>query len=154
MKIAFVILNYNTYEETRKNILSIEDKLDTSDYRVVIVDNCSTDDSAEKILDFIKGREQIEFIKNPENLGFARGNNVGMAYVNKNYNPEFVVVCNSDIELMQRNLVRRLDTEYRKSEFALLGPLVFSESGSYDTSPMIMPTVGQLKSEIKELKKK
>ena len=153
MKIAFVILNYNTYEETKECILSIEDKLDTKDYRIVIVDNCSKDGSAGKIAEFIKGKNQIELIENPENLGFAKGNNVGITYVNQNYNPEYVVVCNSDTELIQRNLVARLDTEYQKSGFALLGPLVLMGNNRYDLSPMTMPTDEQVKQKIKELKK-
>ena len=153
MKIAFVILNYNTYEETKECILSIEDKLDTKDYRIVIVDNCSRDGSVGKIAEFIKGKNQIELIENSENIGFAKGNNVGITYVNQNYNPEYVVVCNSDTELIQRNLVARLDTEYQKSGFALLGPLVLMGNNRYDLSPMTMPTDEQVKQKIKELKK-
>ena len=153
MKIAFVILNYNTYEETKEGILSIEDKLDTKDYRIVIVDNCSTDDSVEKIEKFIRDKEQIKLIRNSENLGFARGNNIGIAYANENYNPEFVVVCNSDIELMQYNLVARLDKEYQESGFALLGPLVLTGNNRYDTSPMAIPTACQIKVQAEDLKR-
>ena len=153
MKIAFVILNYNTYNETVDCILSIENKIDTDDYKIVIIDNCSTDDSASKLSDFIKTREKAEIIRNTENLGFARGNNVGIGYVNKNYKPEFVAVINSDTELIQGNLTAMLDKEYQKSNFALLGPLVLTRDGKCDTSPMEIPNAENVKRDLAGYKK-
>ena len=136
MKIVFIILNYNTYEETKECVLSIEDKLDTKDYRIVIVDNCSSDGSADKLTEFIKCKEQIEILRNPENLGFARGNNAGIRYVNKKYNPEYVAVINSDTEIISENLTEVLDKEYKKTGFAVFGPLVLNENGRCDLSPV------------------
>ena len=153
MKIAFVILNYNTYEETRDCILSVEEKLDTTDYRIVIVDNCSTDDSADKLTGFIKEREKCELIHNSENLGFARGNNVGIAYVNQNYNPEYVAVCNSDTEIISDNLVSVLDAEYQKSNFAVFGPLILKESGTYGKVPQKPDSKEELLKYLKRLKR-
>ena len=37
-------LDYNTFQETKECILSIENKIDTNDYKIVIVDNKSNDD--------------------------------------------------------------------------------------------------------------
>ncbi|MFQ7420124.1 MAG: glycosyltransferase family 2 protein [Blautia massiliensis (ex Durand et al. 2017)] len=54
MKIVFIILNYNTFQETKDCVLSIESKVDTQNYKIVIVDNLSTDDSADKIEKFIE----------------------------------------------------------------------------------------------------
>lgn len=114
MKIAFVILNYNTFQETKECILSIENKIDTQDYRIIIVDNQSKDDSADKLEKFIQQREKAVLIRNPENLGFAKGNNAGIAYANKNFKPEYMVVLNSDTELMQDNLVETLDGRFSR----------------------------------------
>lgn len=59
MKIVFVILNYNTFQETKDCVLSIENKIDTQDYRIVIVDNQSKDDSADKVAEFIRRKKRL-----------------------------------------------------------------------------------------------
>lgn len=153
MKIAFVILNYNTFQETKECILSIENKIDTQDYRIIIVDNQSKDDSADKLEKFIQQREKAVLIRNPENLGFAKGNNAGIAYANKNFKPEYMVVLNSDTELMQDNLVETLDKEYKKSDFALLGPLILTADGRCDNSPHFPPTIDHVRKELKTFEK-
>lgn len=153
MKIVFVILNYNTFQETTECILSIENKIDTDDYKIVIVDNKSKDDSAERIAQFIKNRKNSVLICNKENLGFAKGNNVGIKYANKNYKPKFMVVLNSDTELIQNDLVKKLDIEYEKSRFALLGPLILNADGRCDNSPHFPPMIDNVQNELKKFKK-
>lgn len=153
MKIAFVILNYNTFQETKECILSIENKIDTQDYRIIIVDNQSKDDSADKVAKFIQQREKAVLIRNSENLGFAKGNNVGIAYANKNFKPEYMVVLNSDTEMMQDNLVETLDKEYKKSGFALLGPLILTADGRCDNSPHFPPTIDHVRAELRIIEK-
>ena len=109
MKIVFIILNYNTFQETKDCVLSIESKVDTQNYKIVIVDNLSTDDSADKIEKFIEQKNNMILIRNTENLGFAKGNNVGIEYAKRNYKPQFIVVLNSDTELIQNDLVEKLE---------------------------------------------
>ncbi len=116
MKVAFVVLNYNTFQETKECVLSIEEKIDTDNYKIVIVDNESKDDSAEKIAEFIKDRNNAVLLRNEENMGFAKGNNVGIEYANRKYKPKFMVVLNSDTELIQDDLIGTLDKEYREEQ--------------------------------------
>lgn len=148
MKIVFVILNYNTFQETRECILSVEKRIDTDDYKIIIVDNKSIDNSAEEIAKFIKERHDSILLCNESNLGFAKGNNVGIEYAIKNYNPKFTVVLNSDTELIQDNLVETLEKEYAKSGFALLGPLILTADGRCDNSPHYAPTVEHVQNEL------
>ncbi len=148
MKVAFVVLNYNTFQETKECVLSIEEKIDTDDYKIVIVDNKSKDDSAEKIAEFIKDRNNSVLLRNEENMGFAKGNNVGIEYANRKYKPKFMVVLNSDTELIQDNLIGTLDKEYEKSKFALLGPLILTADGKCDNSPHYPPTLERVKKEL------
>lgn len=149
MKIVFIILNYNTFQETKDCVLSIESKIDTQNYKIVIVDNLSTDDSADKIEKFIEQKNNMILIRNTENLGFAKGNNVGIEYAKRNYKPQFIVVLNSDTELIQNDLVEKLDNEYRNSEFALLGPLILTADGRCDNSPHYPPTVEHIQKELR-----
>ena len=61
--------------------------------RVVVVDNASEDDSADRIRELFP---QIPLVRNPANLGYAEGNNVGMRYALER-GAEFVLVLNDDI---------------------------------------------------------
>lgn len=149
MKIVFIILNYNTFQETKDCVLSIESNIDTQNYKIVIVDNLSTDDSADKIEKFIEQKNNMILIRNTENLGFAKGNNVGIEYAKRNYKPQFIVALNSDTELIQNDLVEKLDNEYRNSEFALLGPLILTADGRCDNSPHYPPTVEHIQKELR-----
>lgn len=153
MEIAFVILNYNTYNETVECIESIEKKLDTDEYRIVIIDNASKDDSADKLEKYIRIKKKIELIRTRQNLGFANGNNVGISYVNEKYHPRFVVVLNSDTELIQDDLVCKLNKEFENSEFSLLGPLVLNADGRCDNSPHFPPKRESLKKELRTFEK-
>lgn len=153
MKVVFIILNYNTFQETKECILSIENKIDTQDYKIVIVDNRSKDDSADQIETFITQREKAILLRNSKNLGFAKGNNVGIEFANKNFEPQYMVVLNSDTELIQNNFVAALDTEYNRSSFALLGPLILTADGRCDNSPHFPPTVASVEAELKTFEK-
>ena len=149
MKIVFIILNYNTFQETIDCVLSIESKVDTQNYKIVIVDNLSTDDSADKIEKFIEQKNNMILIRNTENLGFSKVNNVGIEYEKRNYKHQYIVVLNSDTELIQNDLVEKLDNEYRNSEFALLGPLILTADGRCDNSPHYPPTVEHIQKELR-----
>lgn len=148
MDIVFVILNYNTYQETLDCISSIERKIDTDRYKIVIVDNKSKDDSAYRLDKFAAECKNICLIKNEENLGYAKGNNVGIRFAYKEYNPRYLAVINSDTELIQENLIECLDKEYKVSKFALLGPLILTADGRCDNSPHYPPTIKHIRNEL------
>lgn len=155
-KLAFIILNYNTYEDT---VLCIESifrfsGIDPENIKIVIVDNASTDNSANELESKYSENSDIVLLKNAENLGFARGNNVGIRFTLKEYDPEFLVVLNSDTELIQDDFYQKILDEYHKSHFALLGPLVINGKGRCDCSPFLEETLEQAYETLKYLIKK
>jgi GT2 family glycosyltransferase len=153
MKIAFVILNYNTYAETIECINSIENKIDSTDYGIVIVDNASVFKDYNYLNSKYINNKKVILIRLEKNLGFAKGNNVGIKYVNRKWNPDFVAVINSDTELLQCNLVDKISKEYDRSSFALLGPLVINADGRCDNSPHFAPSIEKINAELKAFKK-
>lgn len=92
MNIA-VILNYNDSETTIKCLLYMKDH--NSIDKIIIVDNCSTDDSFEKLSSY-KSRK-IDVIKTIENRGYASGNNYGIKYAENQYNPLNIIISNPDV---------------------------------------------------------
>lgn len=94
---AIVILNYNSANLVINAIEKIR-KL-SSCMKIIIVDNCSTDDS-KMVFDCKLKDDNVILIYNNKNSGYAAGNNVGLRYIDsylKNIN--YIVVMNPDIEI-------------------------------------------------------
>ena len=136
MKIVFVILHYLAEEETYKSVESIKSKIDTDDYMIVIVDNASPDKSGKRLEEKYSEDEKINVILNKKNLGFAQGNNVGFTYAKEKWNPNFIVLMNNDVYLLDEGLVEQLEKEYYNSYFAVLGPLIMTKDGRCDVNPV------------------
>ena len=132
MKIVFVILHYLAIDETYKSVDSIEKKIDTDMYKIVIVDNASPDKSGALLKEHYKNDDHVEVLLNQENLGFARGNNVGFRYAEKTWNPSYIVLMNNDVYLLDDDFLEKVEKEYKRSQFAVLGPMVLQISFGKD----------------------
>jgi hypothetical protein len=87
--VTLIVLNYNG----RKYLPSCLDSLFKTDYpkfEVIVIDNCSSDNSIEFVK---KNYPNVLIIKNNENLGYARAINSAMEIVES----EHVVFLNNDI---------------------------------------------------------
>lgn len=90
--ITFIIVTWNNEKEIVNCLSSIEKKCPLN-YQVVIVDNCSSDNT----VSIIKNRfPDVELIVSKENLGFAAGNNLALQYVKNDYicylNPDTILI--------------------------------------------------------------
>ena len=92
MKLSLVILNYNVRFFLEQCLLSVEEALKAISAEIIVVDNASSDDSSEVIP---KKLPQVRYIQNADNLGFSRGNNIGIAVAKGEYicllNPDTAV---------------------------------------------------------------
>ena len=122
--ICFVILHYMAINETQKCIESIKKSCLGHKYKIFVVDNGSTNNTGDKLLNYYKNDVDISIIKSQINLGFARGNNLGISEAKK-LNPDFVVVLNSDIIINDENFNNKLYDEYTKNHFDILGPDIY-----------------------------
>lgn len=135
-EIAFVILHYLAIEETYKCVQYIRENIDTSNYKIIVVDNASANNSGIALKKEYNNLEDVIVILNEENLGFAKGNNVGFVYAKKYLKSEFIVLMNNDIYLLEKNFNQKIRKEYEKSKFAVLGPLIMTRNGKCDINPM------------------
>jgi len=124
MKIGIVILNYLAYEDTIECVKSIE-KQTYQNYEVVIVDNDSSNDSYEVLKKNLKGKPQVTVLKTEENIGFAKGNNFGIAYLKSKdiYN---VLAINGDTIFYQEDYLERLSILTFSKEVAMIGGQIIS----------------------------
>ncbi|MBW3015153.1 glycosyltransferase family 2 protein [Candidatus Woesearchaeota archaeon] len=81
MKVSIIILNYNGKRFLKDCINSVL-KQTYKDYEVILVDNGSSDDSAEYVK---KQFPSVKVVRNEENLGFAEGNNLGVRHAKGKY---------------------------------------------------------------------
>ena len=77
MDLSIVIVNWNTKDLLRDCLASVQRSLDGIDAEVLVIDNASTDGSAEMVMaDFAN----VWLIANPENRGFAAANTAARAF--------------------------------------------------------------------------
>lgn len=105
MKIAIIILNYNSSADCRKCIgyLKAQQSVETE---IVVVDNCSREDDR-KVVETLCIKQGCTFIANSENRGYNAGNNVGLRYAaEKGY--EYALIANPDMEFPQTDYLATL----------------------------------------------
>jgi len=96
--VCIVIVNWNGGKIVIDCLTSLFKKTSYSNYKVVLVDNGSSDGSLEEIE---KKFKKVKIIKNKENLGFTKATNLGWAYCFKNYNLDYICDMNNDIVTVQ-----------------------------------------------------
>ena len=97
MDVSILIVNWNTCPYLRECLQSIQGTVQGLTYEVFVVDNASRDGSQEMVRSEFPW---VELIANPENVGFARGNNQGLARASG----EYVLVMNPDVVLLEGTL--------------------------------------------------
>lgn len=116
-KLAVVILNYNGRHLLEKFLPSV---IAHTPYRVVVADNCSTDDS----LSFLAGHfPEVSIIALSENFGFARGYNEALKQV---VDAEYYILLNSDIEATPAWVEPLLTLLEQNPEIAACQPKILS----------------------------
>lgn len=123
--ISFVILQYNTYELTMSCVQSIIKNIRDGNYSVVIVDNASTNNAAEKISEYIEFNQyqgKVILLKSAENGGFAKGNNIGYRYAVNKLQSDYVVCINNDTEIYQEDFISKIEQIYKENKVAVIGP--------------------------------
>lgn len=95
--LSIIVINYKTFEYTKRCIDSIIVHTKKTPYEIILIDNFSDDGSAEKLSKLFP---TITHIHNKENQGFAKGNNTGIA-ASKG---EYILLLNSDTELTEDSI--------------------------------------------------
>lgn len=137
LKFTFVILHYLTYEDTVECVESILKNILYNNYYIIIVDNGSKNNSGEKILLKYQNQNNIKTIINSENLGFARGNNVGFNYAKYQLKSDFIALINNDTIIEQTNFIDLIIKKFKSFPFHILGPDIISISDSSHQNPRV-----------------
>jgi GT2 family glycosyltransferase len=119
-KVAVIVLAYNSLEDTTKPCVESLLRATTGlDFRVVVVDNGSTDSTPQYLSTIAKRRKDISILLNGENLGYGAGNNKGI----KSVDCEYYVLLNSDTVVTDHWLDRLIGFLEMHPEVGLAGPV-------------------------------
>ncbi len=99
--VAIVMLTWNGLHYTQECLTSLRELTEGVEYRVIVVDNGSSDGTRE----YLRTLDWIELIENSENLGYVRGNNQGIAAAPPGWD---VLLLNNDMRIIQADWLQRL----------------------------------------------
>lgn len=151
MRLGIVIVSFNVRDLLRSCLTSVfRDLAQTPDLqtRVVVVDNASFDDSAAMV-----GTEFLEaaLIASQENLGFARGNNLGLRALGfettaggADTPPDAVLLLNPDTEVQPGALATLAGFLHAHPQAGGCGPTLQYGDGSFQHSAFRFPGLTQL----------
>lgn len=124
-QLSIIILSYNTKKLLADCIDSLAKVTKEVDFEIIVVDNGSTDGSAE----FVKTKHpDVTLVENRSNLGFARGNNKARKFARG----EYVLFLNSDTLVPKKTLGKSLLYLKRHKDIGALTCKLILPDGSLD----------------------
>ncbi len=123
MDLSIFIVSYNTRELTRECLRSVLASRIEAGYEIVLVDNASSDGSAEMV-----AREfpSVRLVRSDTNLGFAAGNNLARRHAQG----ERFLLLNPDTRVREDAIDRLLAFSVAHPEAGITGGRTLNEDGS------------------------
>ena len=151
LALAVVIVSWNVSDLLAGCLDSLFNDLATSrlNARVLVIDNASTDGSAGMVL---AKYPRVELTASKTNLGFAGGNNCGLALLGLKGpalpQAPFVLLLNPDTEVQPGAIKSMLEAIQSRSDAALVTSQLFYGDGSFQPSAFHFPGLAQLYMEL------
>lgn len=100
LKICIVIVHYNTPKDVSEFIASFQRVDRTHLFKILLVDNQSTQENFFQLKSFTDDFDFVELIQAEKNGGFGYGVNVGFDYIKSKYLTDFILhIVNSDCKI-------------------------------------------------------
>ncbi len=134
MQLSIIVINYNTFDLTTACLRSIQANVRGVQYEVIVVDNGSFECSPEA---FKKLFPSITLVVEKVNLGFAGGNNSGLAHAKG----DVVLLLNSDTEIVGNAVETTYNYLISKPEVAVVSCKLVYPSGTIQGCCQRFPSV-------------
>src|ERR1035437_2164849 len=121
IKVSIIIVNYKVKQELFACISSIYSSKPTTSFEIIVIDNDEKNVIEKELLKLFP---HVKYIKSPSNLGYGRGNNLGVKFATGDYlfflNPDTALLDNAvDV------LVNFLDNNNKS---AIVAPLLLDKN--------------------------
>lgn len=120
-KIACIVLNYND-SRTTENYIKFAKNLEIYDY-IIVVDNCSPDNSYERLLKLQE--RKVIVCKTAKNGGYGAGNNYGVKLA-KRLGCSIALISNPDVVYTRKCVQHMVDFLEKNDDYAVVAPIQYN----------------------------
>ncbi|MCZ6703359.1 MAG: glycosyltransferase family 2 protein [Ignavibacteria bacterium] len=131
--ISVIIVNYNNIDLLDQCLFTLIEYTKGLEYEIIVVDNNSTDGNIDDIL---KKYNQIKLIKNKQNIGFAKANNLAI----KQAKGKYILLLNNDTYFLENSIKKVLDFARSQNTACLVGCGLLNEDNSIQNSVYSFPS--------------
>jgi GT2 family glycosyltransferase len=124
MQLSVIILNYNVRYFLEQCVLSVQEAISALDAEIIVIDNNSTDDSCLMMLERFPS---VKLIQNKENLGFPKGNNIGVFEANGKY----ICILNPDTVVAEDTFTKILAFAEGQKNLGIIGCKLIDGTGNF-----------------------
>ena len=124
MQLSVIILNYNVRFFLEQCVFSVQKALENIEGEIIVVDNNSSDDSCAMMKEKFSN---IKLIENKENLGFPKGNNIGVAEAKG----EYICILNPDTVVAEDTFIKILSTKNWQLNTGIVGCKLIDGTGNF-----------------------
>ena len=122
-RVAIVIVNWNKKNEVLDLLQSLRE-IRYDNYQIFVVDNASTDGSADAIgLKF----PEAELIENSQNLGGTGGFNTGIRHVLEDGGFTYIWLLDNDAEIEESSLINNIEVLETHPDAGIVGSLILNK---------------------------
>lgn len=135
MDISVITVTWNSKQHISKQIASVQRAVKNLAVEQIIVDNASTDGTAD---DVAQNYPNLKLIQNTTNVGFAKANNQALGQASG----EYLLFLNPDTELSEGALETLITFMRSSPKVGIVSPLLTTQSGEVNTEalPRRFPT--------------
>ncbi len=132
--LSIVIVTWNCKKFTGECLDSLHAYRNDPQAEIIVVDNASSDGTPELVRD---SYPEVTLVQTGKNLGFAKGNNVGIRMSTGKY----IFLINPDVKVLDGCIERMISYMAENPKIGLLGPRMLGVDGKSARSYMGAPTL-------------
>jgi GT2 family glycosyltransferase len=149
--LGFVFTNYNSSEDTKNAIQSINATMEKSIYQIVVVDNNSNEESVGALKLLERDFSNVHLILSNENVGYFKGLNLGIKYIRDNFKEiSYMVIGNNDLIFPENfyNLILKNLEIFKK--YPVISPNIVTREGIRQ-NPQVIKKISTLREIVYDL---
>lgn len=132
--VSIIIVNWNTREPLYNCIMSIYKNMTGRSFEIIVVDNASSDGSADMVRSEFAN---VKLITNTENRGFAAANNQGIRASKGRY----ILLLNSDTIVLNNSIDKTVAFADAHEQVAVIGCRVLNPDKTLQPTCFMFPSV-------------